>query len=296
MTTSTASLTIVPDSGVVPAPGRRCGVAGSPIAHSLSPVLHREAYRLLGLPWEYTAHEVTKADLADFLAGLDERWRGLSCTMPLKEAIVARGEPDETVRALGVANTMVFDGRANDPATTRLLNTDVVGIESALEASGAASPEEAVVLGTGATAHSLVYALARTGAGLIHVLGRDPEKVDALVAAGRGWGARTRPGRLGDDMPAADLVVSTVPSRVAALLAPRIAKRSVAVFDILYDPWPTPLITEAQAARRVTITGLDLLVHQAIGQVEAMTGGVVEAEPLFAAAHAALRRRRLMTD
>ena len=66
----------------------RCAVLGSPIAHSLSPVLHRAAYAELGLDWSYEAAEVTEAGLPSFLDRLDASWRGLSLTMPLKRAVV----------------------------------------------------------------------------------------------------------------------------------------------------------------------------------------------------------------
>ncbi len=79
---------------------------GQPIAHSLSPDLHRAAYQWLGLDWAYERHEVNASTLSQFLAGLGEGWRGLSVTMPCKPAIVAHGQPDEVVRTLGVGNTM----------------------------------------------------------------------------------------------------------------------------------------------------------------------------------------------
>ncbi len=76
---------------------RRCAVLGSPIEHSLSPAIHAAAYAHLGLDWTYERHEVVADGLAAFVAGLDESWRGLSCTMPLKEAVVRLGQPDDIV-------------------------------------------------------------------------------------------------------------------------------------------------------------------------------------------------------
>ena len=68
-------------------PFPRAAVLGSPIAHSLSPVLHRAAYAELGLGWIYEAIEVREEDLASFLDSRDESWVGLSLTMPLKRAV-----------------------------------------------------------------------------------------------------------------------------------------------------------------------------------------------------------------
>ena len=70
---------------------RVCAVLGSPIAHSLSPALHRAAYAHLGLDWHYERHEVVADELSGFVAGCGPDWRGLSMTMPLKEAALALG-------------------------------------------------------------------------------------------------------------------------------------------------------------------------------------------------------------
>ena len=79
---------------------RRCAVVGSPITHSLSPALHRAAYAELGLDWTYDHVEVDSAGLEEFVAGLDESWRGLSLTMPLKRTVVPLLD---TQRRLGAA-------------------------------------------------------------------------------------------------------------------------------------------------------------------------------------------------
>ena len=97
---------------------------GSPIAHSLSPALHRAAYAHLGLDWEYERHEVVAAELADFVAGCGPDWRGLSMTMPLKEAALELGEVDELARLAGAGNTLIFGA----DGARRLYNTDVGGL------------------------------------------------------------------------------------------------------------------------------------------------------------------------
>ena len=101
----------------------RCAVLGSPIAHSLSPVLHRAAYAHLGLDWTYDAVEVGSPGLQAFVESLDESWRGLSLTMPLKRAVVPLVDSlDEWAQLAGAANTLLLEnGR-------RLgFNTDVPG-------------------------------------------------------------------------------------------------------------------------------------------------------------------------
>src|SRR4051794_12969885 len=92
---------------------RRAAVLGSPIAHSLSPALHRAAYIELGLDWTYDAIECDEAALPAFVQSLDASWVGLSLTMPLKRAVLPLlAEMSETVRLTGAANTVLFrDGR-----------------------------------------------------------------------------------------------------------------------------------------------------------------------------------------
>ena len=88
----------------------RCGVAGSPIAHSLSPALHRAAYAHLRLDWEYDRHEVSEDGLGEFLDVLDDTWRGLSLTMPLKH---------EAVRLATDVSALAFEWAPRTPSSSR---------------------------------------------------------------------------------------------------------------------------------------------------------------------------------
>lgn len=146
----------------------RAAVLGSPIAHSLSPVLHNAAYRALGLDdWEYGRFELDEAGLPDFLAGLAPgTWAGFSLTMPLKRAVIPLlDEVSETALAVDAVNTLVFeaDGRRTGD------NTDVLGLVAALRERGIERVPSAAVLGAGATASSALAALARLGAEQITV-------------------------------------------------------------------------------------------------------------------------------
>ncbi|HET9997267.1 MAG TPA: shikimate dehydrogenase, partial [Nocardioides sp.] len=138
-----------------------CGVLGDPIAHTLSPLLHRAAYDACGLDWEYDAHRVPAGGLAAFVDGLDASWRGLSITAPLKREAASRAdEVSPTVVRAGVANTLVHgDGRWYAD------NTDVPGAAAAVRAVWTGPVSSATVLGGGATATSTGLALADLGAG-----------------------------------------------------------------------------------------------------------------------------------
>ncbi|HET6165545.1 MAG TPA: shikimate dehydrogenase [Marmoricola sp.] len=264
----------------------RCAVLGSPIAHSLSPVLHRAAYAELGLDWTYDAIEVDESGLAGFLAGLGDGWRGLSLTMPLKRVVVPLLQDlDPWAAASGAANTVVLeDGRRHGH------NTDVPGAVNALTERVAGPLASAVVLGGGATAASVLLALSEVGCSKARLLVRNPARaVDTLAALDRhGRGPQISVGRLGESLGVADVLVSTIPVEAQGPDLVAVAAGAAVVFDVLYDPWPTPLADAAAAHGRTVISGLDLLVHQAALQVRLMTGSDVPVAVLRSAGERAL--------
>src|SRR5262249_50853763 len=133
----------------------RCAVLGDPVEHSLSPALHRAAYAALGLDWTYDAVRVAAGGLRDFVSGLDESWRGLSLTMPLKrEAVPLLTSQDEWTRVSGAANTVLLDSDGGRHG----LNTDVPGALAAVNQAVPGHAHSAVVLGGGATAASVLLA------------------------------------------------------------------------------------------------------------------------------------------
>ena len=262
---------------------------GDPVAHSLSPVLHRAGYAARGLDWEYDAHRVAAGGLADFVAGLDPSWRGLSLTMPLKrEAVDLVSSLSATARRAGAVNTLLLDaaGLTGD-------NTDVPGAAAALAERGVTQVRAAAVIGGGATATSVGLALADCGAERITMLVRDPARAAETVAAVRAHPSAPRVSVENLLGPAvmADLVVSTVPA--AAQDAELVARCSEvrAVFDVVYDPWPTPLAAAAGARGQVLVSGLDLLVHQAALQFALFTGVPAPVTVMRAAGEEALRAR-----
>ena len=250
--------------------GNRAAVLGSPIAHSLSPVLHRAAYAALGLDdWTYTAVECDEAGLAGLLAA--PGWAGLSLTMPLKRAVLPLLDRTEPLAVeVGGANTVVFEGGA------RLgYNTDVPGMVAALAEAGVTAPAGGTILGAGATACAALAALRETGLTSAVVLVRDQARAgDLLAAAGRlGMAVELRP--FGTGVRDGDLLVSTVPAGAADYYAERARNPRPgpsAVLDVVYHPWPTPLAQAAARSGAVVVSGFDLLLHQAARQVELMTG------------------------
>ncbi|MFE9554950.1 shikimate dehydrogenase [Streptomyces sp. NPDC006692] len=251
---------------------RRAAVLGSPIAHSLSPVLHRAAYAELGLAhWSYDRFEVDEAGLPGFVAELDASWAGLSLTMPLKRAVIPLLDGiSDTAASVEAVNTVVLtdDGRRLGD------NTDIPGMVAALDERGVSKVESAAVLGAGATASSALAALARICAGPVTAYVRS----EARAAEMRGWGER-----LGVDVRTADwaravdafeapLVIATTPAGTTDALAAAAPAHPGTLFDVLYEPWPTPLAAAWAGRGGAVVGGLDLLVHQAVLQVEQMTG------------------------
>ncbi len=270
-------------------PVRRAAVLGHPIAHSLSPVLHRTAWAALGLPWEYSTVDCTSERLAAYVGSLDSSWVGLSLTMPLKQAVLPLlTESDPLVDATGAANTLLLDGGARRGA-----NTDVEGIERALLEAGAGPAVEAAVVGGGATARSAVAALARLGARSVIGYVRRPEAGEELVATGAAVGieVEVRPWDAAREALGAATVVSTVPRGVADPLAEAVPAVPGVLLDVVYDPWPTPLAAAWSAHGGAVASGLGMLLHQAVGQVRLMTGAEPPVEAMRAALEDAAARR-----
>ncbi|MFD7550857.1 shikimate dehydrogenase [Streptomyces sp. NPDC059578] len=251
---------------------RRAAVLGSPIAHSLSPVLHRAAYAELGLAhWGYERFEVDEAALPDFLAGLGPEWAGLSLTMPLKRAVIPLLDSvSETAASVEAVNTVVLteDGRRTGD------NTDVPGMVAALREHGVESVESAAVLGAGATASSALAALARICTGEITAYVRSAARAAEMRQWGERLGVEVRTADWADAARAlhAPLVIATTPAGTTDALAAELPQRPATLFDVLYEPWPTALAARWSAYGGAVVSGLDLLVHQAVIQVEQMTG------------------------
>jgi len=267
----------------------RCAVLGDPIGHSLSPALHRAGYAELGLEWSYDAFPVRSGGLSAFLAGLGGDWRGLSLTMPLKREALALWDREvgpvasvsHRARAAGAVNTLVRTsyGWAGD-------NTDVPGAVAALRERVDAEPATAAILGAGATAASTGLALAELGARRITLLARDADRAEETraVIAGHRAGPTVTVAGIGETAEA-DLLVSTVP---ADAQTPELVARWREVpvlFEVVYDPYPTPL---QAVATGTVVSGLDLLVHQAVLQFELFTDRPAPLEAMRAAGLQAL--------
>lgn len=271
---------------------RRAGVLGRPVAHSLSPVLHRAAYAQLGLPgWRYDPVECGDEELPELVAGLGPEWVGLSVTMPGKVAALRIADAaSERAVTVGAANTLVRAGGGWSADCT-----DIDGVVGALRAARFAGPSSgrAVLLGAGGTARAALAGLAELGLVEIDLVVRDAGRATETVRCAERLGPAVRvlgwdevtPARCGG----ADVVVSTVPAGAAEPVALSVARAPV-VLDAAYHPWPTPIAAAVAAAGGRLASGLDMLLHQAFGQVEQFTGHAAPREAMRDALQAATGR------
>lgn len=267
----------------------RLAVWGDPIIHSRSPLLHAAAYDVLGAPWTYDRRRVDEAGFPAALSSLDASWRGLSLTMPLKSAAFrAAVAHDARARATGAVNTLLLDDRG-----PRGYNTDVGGIVAALGEAGVDAVRSARILGAGATATSALVALSEMGIASVEIVARRPDAADELVSRGTAMGMRVSARPLDGPHGPVDVTVATLPGDAAlsSAVVSSLADSGGALMDVVYGTWPTPLSTAWSARGLTAVSGLPMLLHQALRQVRVFVGGEQD-QPLDEEARvlAAMRR------
>lgn len=255
--------------------GRRAAVVGSPVQHSLSPVLHEAAYAELGLrDWSYERVERDADGLVELVDELGPEWAGLSVTMPGKRAaMTVASEVTDRAEAVGAANTLVRRPGGGWSADC----TDVEGVTGALRSAGGfTGGSRVLLLGAGGTAAAALAGFAELGLREVVLAVREPARAEEAVRTAQRVGIAVRTERLGElDLAAAvaeaDVVVSTLPAGAVDDHAPVLAA-APCLLDVIYHPWPTPLAQAVERAGGRLATGLDMLLHQAFGQVEQFTG------------------------
>ena len=251
-------------------------VVGSPIDHSKSPAIHRAAYAVLGLDWDYGRLEVAKNDLRQVLDNAPEALCGFSVTAPLKEEAARHAIwCDEFAEVSGAANTLVrVEGGWN------AYNTDVFGIVQALRGIQVQRLERVVVIGSGATAKSAVLAvrLLNPEAKLL-LVARNKETRKELLAFCKGLGLNARGIRsLAGGITKADLTISTIPAHALDSEIENLSVRKTAgikgpLLDVAYSPWPSVAAQAWGYANQPVASGLDMLIWQAVAQLRIFTTG-----------------------
>ena len=274
-------------------------VIGSPIEHSLSPVIHRAAWAQLGVDgWEYRRLEQDADSLPRFIGGLGGDCAGLSVTMPCKQAVMPLLDViDPLASAVGAVNTVV-------PSSGVLagFNTDVTGIASAIRRACSqadrALPTSAVVLGARATASSALAALGELGIVTSTVAASRFGGPGSVVAASSRLGVSIDQVLWSDRdavlraVSGADLVISTLPAGVADPLAEHMTVREGQILlDVVYSPRETALRSAFERNGGIVAEGTDMLIFQAAAQVQLMTGRAPKTDVMRGALEAELARR-----
>jgi 3-dehydroquinate dehydratase / shikimate dehydrogenase len=243
------------------------GVAGHPIAHSLSPLMLNTAFRRERVNAVFIPLETAK--IADLLT-LAERipLAGLAVTMPLKQEILpSLARMDDLSTRIGACNTIVRgpNGRLFG------FNTDVSAIVGPLERRITLKGARVLVLGAGGAARAAVFGLKEKGAE-VHILNRTPESAKELATQAKAKIFKREQLTKTDF----DVVLNATPagmhgSKVDSLLQPD-ELRARLVFDMVYNPIETPLLRMAHEKGIAIIPGFEMFVHQGARQFEIWTG------------------------
>ena len=259
---------------------KRLAVVGSPITHSKSPAIHNAAYRVLKLDWNYDSHQVERGQLQSWLDALDDSWVGVSVTAPLKEE-ASHFAATALETALGSANTLI-----RTASGWIAYNTDVFGMTQALQAVPAEDIRRVTVVGAGATAKSALVAISRLYPKAKVTLAarrREPaSKLKNFALHALKIEAKTTQD-VSKAIGKADLVVSTLPAGaldeyVAKLQKSWFGKPKGALFDVAYEPWPSKAAEAWSAAKLPVISGIDMLIWQAVAQIRLFTGASADQE------------------
>jgi shikimate dehydrogenase len=269
----------------------KAAVLGTPVAHSLSPILHNAAYAALGLDHTYSTIEISETGLGDFLAKVDSGWMGVSLTMPLKEVALEYADScDEVSRLTGAINTLVFGDRI------QAFNTDVLGIVDALTESATTQISSGVILGSGATARSSLVALQRIGATRVNCVARNKSDLERMATLAREIGLDFETTQIDKSQwMTSDVVINTTPVGVMDEVAREVLSPTGLLLDVVYNPWPTQLAASWAVSGGSILSGLSMLLHQAGHQVTLMTGEPAPIAQMRSALNAELLLRGLST-
>ena len=238
-------------------------VIGSPVEHSLSPLLHREAYAFLGIEGNYQRNEVLLGTLGQFFNENQDSFDYLSITMPLKEEALALPVViDPVASRIQSANTLYRRGDE-----WHLTSTDGSGFISALAQQGFTTFNKVLVLGAGGTARAVVGALDGVAKEIV-VLGRTSTRREVLEASVSKSSFEYQRWNETPGFSHYDLVVNTTPAGAADLLADSLMPGDAKLFfDVIYKPWPTVLGSRWSDVGGEVINGIELLLYQGIQQM-----------------------------
>jgi shikimate dehydrogenase len=248
-------------------------VLGSPITHSLSPLIHSLAYEYLGVAAHYEAIEVNAGALTKFLNETDKNC--LSLTMPLKEeAMKVADVISDVASRISCGNTFSLN-----EGVWSLTSTDVSGFDNALKMHGIDTVDSVLIIGAGATARAAIASVSAITKS-VSVVSRNSEREAAMNRASL-VDVTYLPWEFTSQINTATLVINTTPNQAADFFLSGIDKPRGTLFEVLYHPWPTAISRAWSKTQAQVIDGLDLLIHQAIAQVEIFSGVACDRDILY---------------
>lgn len=254
-------------------------VLGSPISHSKSPAIHAAAYRVLGEQWNYDRFDVAKGGLKRFIETDAADHNGFSVTMPLKEnAFDFAQVTDELSNLTRACNTLVTIHNK-----WHGFNTDIFGIVQAVNSKMTAAPKRTLIIGSGATATSAVVAISKIAPGSeIQIYARNSQTRMEMILFSRSLGLNASRCRfLSNGLKNAQLTISTLPGGALDSISEKLTKRKSLIpggllLDVAYHPWPSKLASFWMARERPVVSGLEMLIWQAVAQVRIFKSGSPE--------------------
>lgn len=245
------------------------GLLGYPVKHSFSPVMHNAAFAYLGINARYELFEKSSEELKDFLASLKSKnIRGLNVTIPYKEKVLNFVELDEEsvfLRQIKAVNTIVLQN-----GIVKGFNTDIPGFIRHLNENIDPAGKKTAILGAGGAARAVVYAIAKSEAKDIFIYDVDKIKSESVVGMIKGLfpefdiRAVDNIGQL--QINEKDLLVNATPIGMKdadpCLIKEEMLHKNLFVYDLIYNPPETKLLTLSRKAGAAAVNGLKMLLYQ----------------------------------
>jgi 3-dehydroquinate dehydratase / shikimate dehydrogenase len=263
------------------------GVAGNPIAHSLSPHIHATAFRRENLNAVMLPLKVKTLD--DLLTVIrDLPLDGVAVTMPLKEEVLPHlANMDPLTARIGACNTL----RTGADGKLYGFNTDVAGVVRPLERRMKLQGARILVLGAGGAARAAVFGLVEQGAD-VYIINRTHERAVSLARKAKAHVLRQN--LLSKQR--FDAIINTTPCGMTGIKQQLPIKESELnaslVFDMVYTPIETPLLKLAKSRGLAVISGVEMFVQQGARQFEIWTGKPAPETEMLRVVELELRRRQ----
>ena len=256
------------------------GIIGSPLEHSLSPLMHNAAFKHMGLDYIYVPFLVANNVLEDAIAGSKAlNIKGLNVTIPHKtEVLKYLDSIDKTAELIGAVNTVKFnDGHAKG------FNTDGKGAVKSIEELSSIKNKKIIILGAGGAARAVAFQMLLEGAGSLVIANRTPENAlnlqkDLIEKLNADVKSVSFNKELEKEISDSDILINTTPIG----MHPNIAQKSLVkaekmhenliVKDLVYNPLKTDLLKECEKANAVAVSGIKMLIYQGMESFKIWTG------------------------